>query len=143
MLADVIEKIFESNPEIEALAQGHNCGVADFQIPNSIIQLVQAAIRAELGDVIELYHGSDDPINSNMIWRDNSSFTDEFDLEFAGENGYIVVAQVPVERIKFYLDWENEFVVTAGPLDCQVFTVKEYFDLSNENFDDEDFDLDF
>ena len=140
MLADVIKKIFESNPEIEALAQGHNCGVANFQISDSIIELVQAAIRAEFGDVIELYHGSDDPINTNMVWRDNSSFTNEFDLEFAGEDGYIVVAQVPVERIKFYLDWENEFVVTAGTLDCQVFTVKEHFDLGD---DDEDFDLDF
>jgi hypothetical protein len=143
MLAKVIETIFENNPQIEKLAQGHNCGVADFQISEDIVELIQNAIRVEFGDVVELYHGSDEPVNSDMVWRDNSSFTNEFDLEFAGEDGYIVVAQVPVERIKFYLGWENEFVVTAGKLDCQVFTVKEYFDLDDEDFDDEDFDLDF
>jgi len=70
-----------------------------------------------------------DPISEDLIWQENSSFTDEFDVEFAGEDGYIAVAQVPTNRIKFYLEEENEFVITAGRLECEVYTVREYFSL--------------
>ena len=128
-LDDLIEEIYEQNPEIEAMAAGHNVGFADQlnNLPQAIIDQVQAQIRAEYGDVLELYHGSEQELPADLDWKENSSFTDEFDVEFAGEDGYIITAQVPVERIKFYLPGENEFVITAGKLDATVDTVREYF----------------
>jgi hypothetical protein len=128
MLAELIDEIREKYPKVDQMATAHNLGTGSLVLPAMVIEQVQEAIRDEYGDVIELYHGS--PINLvDLNWREGSSFTNEFDLEFAGEDGYIVVAQVPVERIKFYLDSENEFVVTAGKLNCEVYTVAEYFGL--------------
>lgn len=116
--------------EIEGAVMAHNFnGNSGFEIDKEVQACLIAAAREEFGDTIELYHGTEEVLNTSIEWRDNSSFTDEFDIEFAGEDGYIVVAQVPVERIKFYLEEENEFVLSEGALNCEVYRVKEYFDL--------------
>lgn len=131
-LNELIEKIYDNYPDIENLAVAHNvCSNVHAldEMPLEIIKVVQDQIRKEYGAILELVHGTEEKLDSNIAWHENSSFTDEFDLEFAGEDGYIVVAQVPVERIKFYLPGENEFVVSTGLLACEVFTVKEYFGL--------------
>lgn len=129
--AELIEQIREENPEVEALVNSHNIGnsAALNDLPADIIAEIQNSLRSEFGDTIELMHGSPIALDPNMTWNENSSFTNEFDVEFAGEDGYVVVARIPVERIKFYLEEENEFVITAGVLDAAVFTVREYFGL--------------
>jgi len=130
-LDELVEEIYEKYPEVEAIANGHNVGFSDQlnNLPAEITAMVQKQIRAEYGDVLELVHGSDVELAADIDWRENTSFTDEFDIEFAGEDGWIITAMVPVERIKFYLPGENEFVISAGRLDCEVDTVKNYFGL--------------
>jgi len=132
MLTELIEEIYSNNPEIESLACSHNIASnpqALNELSQEITEKIQAQIREQFGDILELVHGSETELPSTLDWQENSSFTDEFDLEFAGEAGYIVIAQVPVERIKFYLPDENEFVITAGQLNCEVESVVEYFGL--------------
>lgn len=130
-LDEMIEKIYEEEQGIEGMASAHNLGNTEAlnDLPAAITAQVQNQIRAEYGEVLELVHGSPDQLPADLNWRENSSFTDEFDLEFAGEDGYIAVAQIPVSRIKFYLPGENEFVITAGQLNCEVDTVTDYFGL--------------
>ena len=127
---ELIQTIREENDETEAAVMRHNLnGASGFEVSEEVRQQVVEAAREQFGDTIELYHGTEVEVSENLNWRENSSFTDEFDIEFAGEDGFIVVAQIPVERIKFYLEEENEFVVSAGKLDCKVFAVSEYFGL--------------
>jgi len=130
-IQETAETIREENIEIEDMVMGHNVngGNALSVLPQWVINQIQDAAREQYGNFIELYHGSDREISEDIEWNENSSFTDEFDIEFAGEDGYIVVAQIPVERIRFYLEEENEFVVSAGELDCEFYTVAEYFGL--------------
>ena len=128
---ELVDQLLEMNPELDVLASSHSLGFTSAldALPDEVVSLVQDAIRRELGDVVELYHGTEEELPADLCWRRNSSFTSEFDLEFAGEDGYIVVAQVPIERIRFYLHGEREFVVSEGRLDCEVYTVREYFSL--------------
>jgi len=130
-IEELINQIYENNSEVYELAMAHNCGdtSALSELSAEIIEAVQAQLIAEFGGTIELYHGSEAELSTSIEWKENSSFTDEFDIEFAGEDGYITVAQIPVNRIKFYLTEEREFVITAGKLSCEVFTVREYFGL--------------
>jgi hypothetical protein len=130
MFTEIIESLREDS-EIEELANAHNLGddTAFDDLDDDIIEVVQSAIRQQFGDTLTLYHGSEDELAEEMFWNENSSFTDRFDIEFAGEDGYIVEAQIPVERIKFFLSEEREFVITAGALNCKCYTVAEYFDL--------------
>jgi hypothetical protein len=126
------EQVYEENAEVEAICDAHNLGYDTSvmnDLPSEFSEDLQALLADEKGAVIELFHGTETMLSNGLIWRENASFTDEFQLDFAGEDGYIVVAQVPVERIKWYIDGENEFIITAGKLDCEVFTVKEYFGL--------------
>lgn len=125
------ERIYEENTLVERMVIAHNQGDVEAlnELSADVIAQVQFSVRENLGAVVELFHGSEVELDSAMLWRENSSFTDEFDIEFAGESGYIVVARVPVERVKFYIHGEREFVVSAGRLDCDVFTVREYFGL--------------
>ncbi len=132
MLTETIERIYEEMPEIERMASAHNIASntdALSALPQKVVDQVQEAIREQYGDTLTLYHGSEAELSADIEWHENTSFTDEFDIEFAGEDGYIIIAQVPADRIKFYLDDENEFVLTAGKLDCTVYTVAEYFGL--------------
>jgi len=126
---ELINEIYEENTDIEDLAIAHNLGddSALDELPAEIINRVQDQIHNQFGDTVELYHGSESELSADIEWKENTSFTDEFDIEFAGEDGYIIIAQIPVERIKFYLTQENEFVISAGQLNCEVFTVREYF----------------
>lgn len=130
-LNELADSLREDNSELERLVLAHNCGNAEAlnDLSSAIIERIQAQIRSEYGDTVTLYHGSDVEITNDINWRENSSFTDEFDIEFAGEDGWIVEAKVPVERIKFYLSEESEFVITAGQLVCSVYTVTDYFGL--------------
>jgi|SRR5690554_2379779 len=128
---EAITNLRNENPDIDNLALAHNCGDRDAldNLPVEIIETVRNLLSEQCGDTITLYHGCETDLTTDMIWHENSSFTDEFDIEFAGEDGYIIEAQVPVDRIKFFLNEEREFVISAGQLDCAVYTVAEYFGL--------------
>lgn len=130
-LRELVEELRNSSREIDRMATAHNIGddKALSGLSAEIVEMVQAAIRDEYGDVLTLYHGSLSALDADVEWKENTSFTDEFDLGFAGEDGWVVEARVPVERITFYLDGENEFVISGGRLNCQVYTVAEYFGL--------------
>jgi len=129
-LSDLTSEMVDSSSDLEGRVIAHKNGFSLLTVGDEIAAAVQAVIQEEVGSVVELYHGSPVPLAPGMEWRDGSSFTDEFDLEFAGEDGYIVVAQVPVDRIRFYIpSSEREFVISAGQLNCTVYTVREYFGL--------------
>jgi hypothetical protein len=131
-LNELIESLLNESPELDRIVNAHVLGDAAAlnAVPDEITARVQEQVRKQYGDVVTLYHGCEEELSVvNMVWRENSSFTDQFDLEFAGEDGYIVEAQVPVERIKFYIDGEHEFVLTEGALNCAIYTVREYFGL--------------
>lgn len=120
-----------NNEDIDSMVLAHNIGDFDAlnELPENIINDVQDCLRSQFGNTIKLVHGSDCELMNNMIWNENSSFTSEFDVDFSGEDGFVVEATIPVERIKFYLEEEDEYVISAGALDCTVYTVQEYFGL--------------
>lgn len=131
LLAELIESLTEEC-HLEDMVNGHNYGFSKAlnDLPKEVKDAIQEVLLQECGDVIRLYHGTPDALDSKMCWNENTSFThDESEAcEFSENNdGYIVIANVPVKRIKFYLDGESEFVITAGTLDCEVKTIKEHF----------------
>lgn len=130
-LKDLINHLLDESHELDKLVRAHVLGDTGAlnDIPAEITRRVQEQIRHEYGDIVTLHHGCEEKISTDIVWRENSSFTDQFDIEFAGEDGYLIEAKVPAERIKFYIDGENEFVITEGALNCAIYTVREYFGL--------------
>jgi hypothetical protein len=129
-LDDLVELIYEEYPDVDRMAGAHNIGSnrdALNDLPQDVIELVRQQIRREYGDVLTLWHGSEDMVDAAIEWRENSSFSIDDFAEFSGRDGCVVEAQVPVERIKFYLPEEDEFVITEGALECEVYTVAEFF----------------